>query len=187
MRVITGTARGVQLTAPEGLATRPTIDRVKEAVFSALQFDLYGARVLDLFAGSGQLGIEALSRGAAEAVFVDAGEDAAQAVRENLRRTRLAQRARLLTCDWEEALRRLRGEPPFRFVFLDPPYRDGLYVACMERLCSFGLVDRNSVMVAESSETLLPPEQAADFVRAKHKKFGKVGVCFYRHRQYEEG
>lgn len=93
MRVITGTARGIQLKTPTGFLTRPTAERVKEALFSAIQFDIPGARVLDLFAGTGQLGIEALSRGAARAVFVDMRLDACRLVRENLRRTGLSDRA----------------------------------------------------------------------------------------------
>ena len=94
MRVITGKARGVQLKTPEGLRTRPTSDRVKEARFSILQFEIPGAAVLDLFGGTGQLGIEALSRGAKSAVFVDAGEPACRLIRENLKRTRLEAQAR---------------------------------------------------------------------------------------------
>ena len=89
MRVITGKAKGVTLATPDGLKTRPTTDRVKEALFSIVQFDVPGARVLDLFGGSGQLGIEALSRGAQRAVFVDAREEACKLIRENLRRTKL--------------------------------------------------------------------------------------------------
>ena len=89
MRVITGTAKGVQLKTPEGMLTRPTADRVKEALFSIINFDIPGAKVLDLFGGTGQLGIEALSRGEERSVFVDAREDACKLIRENLRRTKL--------------------------------------------------------------------------------------------------
>ena len=93
MRVITGKARGIQLKAPDGLKTRPTADRVKEALFSIIQFEIAGAHVLDLFGGTGQLGIEALSRGASGAVFVDKGEEACQIIRENLKRTGFANNA----------------------------------------------------------------------------------------------
>ena len=96
MRVITGKARGVQLKTPEGMLTRPTADKVKEALFSIIQFEIPGATVLDLFGGTGQLGIEALSRGANSAVFVDAREDACKLIRENLKRTRLEAQARAM-------------------------------------------------------------------------------------------
>ena len=99
MRVITGSARGVQLKTPEGLVTRPTSDRVKEAMFSIIQFEIPGAMVLDLFGGTGQLGIEALSRGAKNAVFVDAGEPACRLIRENLKRTRLEGQGRVIRRD----------------------------------------------------------------------------------------
>ena len=108
MRVITGKARGVQLKTPDGLTTRPTADRVKEALFSIIQFEIPGAKVLDLFGGTGQLGIEALSRGAKSAVFVDAGEPACKLIRENLRRTKLEADAKVIRSDYLEYLKRCR-------------------------------------------------------------------------------
>ena len=106
MRVITGKARGVQLKTPDGMLTRPTADRVKEALFSIINFDLPGAAVLDLFGGTGQLGIEALSRGAKSAVFVDQREDACKIIRENLRRTKLESQGRVVRSDYLDYLRR---------------------------------------------------------------------------------
>ncbi len=99
MRVITGKARGIQLKTPEGMQTRPTADRVKEALFSIIQFEIPGAKVLDLFGGTGQLGIEALSRGASSAVFVDAAESACKLIRENLKRTKLEGQGRVIRSD----------------------------------------------------------------------------------------
>ena len=119
MRVITGKARGVQLKTPEGLQTRPTTDRVKEALFSIIQFDVPGTRVLDLFGGTGQLGIEAISRGAKSAVFVDAGEKACALIKENLRRCRMEGEGRVVRSDYLEFLSRCREK--FDLVFLDPP------------------------------------------------------------------
>ena len=106
MRVITGKARGVALKTPDGILTRPTADRVKEALFSILNFDIPGADVLDLFGGTGQLGIEALSRGARHAVFVDAREDACKLIRENLRRTKLEGEGRVVRSDYLDYLNR---------------------------------------------------------------------------------
>ena len=104
MRVITGTARGVQLKTPDGMTTRPTADRVKEALFSIIQFEIPGARVLDLFGGTGQLGIEALSRGAKSAVFVDAREEACRLIKENLKRTKLESQGRIVRSDYLDYL-----------------------------------------------------------------------------------
>ena len=105
MRVITGKARGVQLKTPDGMQTRPTADRVKEACFSIIHFDIPGSKVLDLFGGTGQMGIEALSRGADSAVFVDAREDACKVIRENLKRTRLEGQGRVVRSDYLDYLR----------------------------------------------------------------------------------
>ena len=125
MRVITGSARGRRLLELAGGETRPTADRVKEGVFNIIQFDIEGRRVLDLFAGTGQLGVEALSRGAAEAVFVEQRRDAARLVTENLKLTGLADRARVVNGD---ALSYLAGAGErFDIVFIDPPYADRLW------------------------------------------------------------
>ena len=122
MRVITGKARGVQLKTPDGMTTRPTSDRVKEALFSIINFDIPGARVLDLFGGTGQLGIEALSRGAKSAVFVDAGEPACKLIRENLRRTKLEAEGKVVRADYMDYLKRCRET--FDIILLDPPYAE---------------------------------------------------------------
>ena len=120
MRVISGKARGVQLKTPDGMTTRPTADRVKEALFSIIQFDIPTAKVLDLFGGTGQLGIEALSRGAKSAVFVDAGEPACRLIKENLRRTKLEADATVIRSDYLAYLKRCKEK--FDIIFLDPPF-----------------------------------------------------------------
>ena len=117
MRVITGKARGIQLKTPEGMATRPTTDRVKEAMFSIIHFDIPGARVLDLFGGTGQLGIEALSRGASHAVFVDAREESCRLIRENLKRTKMEKEGQVVRSDYLDYLKRCREQ--FDIVLLD--------------------------------------------------------------------
>ena len=122
MRVITGKARGTVLKTPEGLATRPTTDRVKEALFSIIQFDIPGARVLDLFGGTGQLGIEALSRGAKFSVFVDQGAQACALIRENLKRTRFESSAKVIQSDYDLYLR--KNSDKFDIILLDPPYAE---------------------------------------------------------------
>ena len=124
MRVISGTARGRRLKELEGMETRPTTDRVKEGMFNVLQFDIEGRRVLDLFAGTGQLGIECLSRGAKEAVFVDRRTDAVRLIRENLKVTDLADRAKVVSGDSVAYLKSLQEQ--FDIILLDPPYAAGL-------------------------------------------------------------
>ena len=121
MRIITGEARGVMLEAPEGMETRPTADRVKEALFSMIQFDIEGRRVLDLFAGSGQLGLEALSRGASSATFIDVSKEAQNVILRNAARTKLEDRARVALYDHAAFLRGISGEK-YDLIFLDPPY-----------------------------------------------------------------
>ena len=122
MRVISGKARGVVLKTPRGSATRPTADRVKEAVFSILQFEIPGSSILDLFGGTGQLGIEALSRGAKQAVFVDARDDACQLIRENLKRTGMESSTKIIRSDYLAYLKCCRES--FDIIFLDPPYSE---------------------------------------------------------------
>ena len=121
MRVITGSARGRRLSAPEGLDVRPTTDKVKEAVFSAVQFELEGAAVLDLFAGSGQLGIEALSRGAERAVFVDSSQRAIRCINENLRNTGFVRQSEVVSRDSYDYIKLTSQN--FDIIILDPPYR----------------------------------------------------------------
>lgn len=185
MRIITGKARGTNLVSLPGLTTRPTIDRVKEAIFSAIQFEIYGAKVLDLFSGSGQLGLEALSRGAAEAVMVDCCAEAIKVIRENIKRANLAQGARVLQNDWRNALLSLKGEKTFRFVFLDPPYESGVYEDCVHTLMEMNLVDQETQIIMECDAGNRPKSEIDDFILVREKKFGTVGVNIYRHRKWE--
>ena len=147
MRVITGSARGVTLKTPEGMVTRPTTDRVKEAMFSIIHFDIPGADVLDLFGGTGQLGIEALSRAAKSAVFVDAGEPACRLIRENLKRTKLEQQGRVVRSDYLAYLERTKEQ--YDIILLDPPYDKGFIEPAFELIRQQGLLAEDGVIVAE--------------------------------------
>ena len=122
MRIITGSARGAVLTTLEGEATRPTSSKVKEAIFSSIQFDIEGRRFLDLFAGSGQMGLEALSRGAEKAVMVDNSREAIEIMKANAQKTHLYQKTSILCMDFQQYIRSARGKIQFDIVFLDPPY-----------------------------------------------------------------
>ncbi len=152
MRIITGRARGAHLRAPSGTETRPTAERTKEAVFSILGGSMPGARVLDLFAGSGQLGLEALSRGAERAVFCDRSREAAEVIKANLAKTRLEHAAEVYMMDWSACLRRLSRGEGFDLVFLDPPYAKGLLPEALRELTEKGLLRAGARVVCESRE-----------------------------------
>ena len=152
MRVIAGSARRLLLKTVEGMETRPTTDRIKETLFNMLQNDLYGARFLDLFAGSGAIGIEALSRGAKEAVFVDKGDGQISCIRDNLKTTHLEERARVMSADVTEAIRKLDREgKAFDFIFMDPPYRMDLPKKVLEALKDPCLADEETLIIAEEA------------------------------------
>ena len=178
MRVISGKARGVALKTPLGLSTRPTADRVKEALFSILQFDLPGTRVLDLFAGTGQLGIEALSRGAVEAVFVDENENACALVHENLRRTRLSDCSRVVRSDYVSFLKSTRDK--FDIILLDPPYAEVFLENALKMITEIDILQSGGIIVTERP---LGKELSFDFsgfVRSKDYKYSKTVLTLYR-------
>ena len=178
MRVITGSARGVRLKTPEGLDTRPTTERVKEALFSAIQFEIEGRRVLDLFAGSGQLGIEALSRGAERAVFVDAGKNAAALVKENLRRAKLSDKAQVIQTDYLSYLSRCREK--FGLIFLDPPYAEKFLETALEKIVEFDILSSGGIIVAERPEGKALPMEFAGYTRSKDYHYGITLITLYR-------
>lgn len=178
MRVITGKARGVQLKTPDGMKTRPTTDRVKEALFSIIQFEIYGARALDLFGGTGQLGIEALSRGAKSAVFVDAGEDACALIRENLKRTRLEQDAKVVRSDYMDYLRRCREQ--FQIIFLDPPYAEVFLENALKIITEIDILQSGGIIVAERPLGKELPWEFPGYTRSKDYKYGKTLLTVYR-------
>ena len=182
MRVITGSARGRRLLELEGLETRPTTDRVKEGVFSALQFDMEDRRVLDLFAGTGQMGIECLSRGAASAVFVDRRKDAAQLVKKNLALTNLQDRARVVNGD---ALSYLAGAGErLDIVFIDPPYADRLWESAISAIYRFDILANHGIIVCESPVDQEMPAVKAPLFLHRTYRYGRIKITTY-HR--EEG
>ena len=174
MRVITGSARGRRLKTPETYDIRPTTDNVKEAVFNIIQFDVEGRRVLDLFAGTGQLGIEALSRGAREAVFVDRDREAVKIVRENLKICGLQAAVRQ-----EDALSALRREEKFDLIFVDPPYDAGLYAEVLETIKSVDKLTDGGIIICEARRDEPLPDLAAPYGRRKEYRYGKVKIAVY--------
>lgn len=176
MRVITGTARSKKLVTPKGLDVRPTTDMVKEAVFSAVQFEIEGATVLDLFAGSGQIGIEALSRGANSAVFLDKSRDSIAAVKENLKNTELMDKATVLQMDSLAFLQSTQQK--FDFIFIDPPYEQGI---CQQALpLAVQVASDTGVIFCETRKHEQLPEQVGEFRVKRVYHYGKIKVTQYR-------
>ena len=183
MRIITGSARGIALKTLEGEATRPTAEKVKEAVFSALQFDLEGRRFLDLFAGSGQMGLEALSRGASHATFIDASREAMEVVKANAKKTGFFDRSHFLVSDFRSYLRKAKGSETFHIAFIDPPYADRLAGECLKRLTEAELLAPGALVVTESEEEDIfasYPEMLASFEIVKKKKYGRAFIHILR-------
>ena len=178
MRVITGKARGVQLKTPDGLLTRPTGDKVKEALFSIINFDIPGAAVLDLFGGTGQLGIEALSRGAKSAVFVDAREDACRLIRENLKRTKLEGEGRVIRSDYLDYLKRSKEQ--FDIILLDPPYAEEFLENALNKITEIDILRSNGIIVTERPLGKELPFQFEGYSRSRDYKYGKTLLSIYR-------
>ncbi len=176
MRVITGTAKGRRLITMEGLEVRPTSDRVKESIFSILQFDLPGSMVLDLFAGSGQLGIEALSRGATLCVFVDSSRRAQEIVKENLKTTGLFSNSRVIISDYAAYLASARDS--FDIALLDPPYHQEILPKALPLLAP--KMSARGIIVCEHALDDPVPEECGGFSLTKQHRFGKILVSVYR-------
>ena len=182
MRVITGTARGMRLKTLEGLDVRPTTDKVKESVFNIVQFDIPGRRVLDLFAGSGQMGIEALSRGAAECTFVDRSPKAIKVVKENLTHTKLLDQAIVRQEDAQSFLQMTRGT--FDVAFLDPPYGKGIPEAVLPNLVPH--MSDHGVIIVETARGEDLPVSVEDFETTRVYHYGKIQLTLYRKKEDDQ-
>lgn len=182
MRVITGTARGARLSAPEGLDVRPTTDKVKESVFNIVQFDVPNARVLDLFAGSGQMGIEALSRGARSCVFLDNSKQSLRFVIDNLKKTGFSEKSAVKQAD-SLAYLRTTGET-FDLAFLDPPYHKQLVTTALPLLAPH--MSPYGVAVCETALDEELPESAGQLKRYREYRYGKVKLTVYKVPEEEE-
>ena len=176
MRVISGQKRGKKLETLKGDAVRPTTDKVKESVFNIIQFDVVGSNFLDLFAGSGQIGIEALSRGARQATFVDASTDSINVVKKNLVSADLSENAVVINSD---SLRFLKttGER-FDIAFLDPPYKSNLLKNALPLMPN--VMAENGIIICEYAVGEDLPDNFADFWLSKTYKYGKIAVSVYR-------
>ena len=160
------------------MQTRPTTDRVKEALFSIIQFEIPGAAVLDLFGGTGQLGIEALSRGAKRAVFVDAADSACRLIRENLKRTKLEQDAQVVKSDYLSYLSRCRET--FQIILLDPPYAEVFLENALKLITEIDILQSGGIIVAERPLGKELPWEFDGFTRSRDYKYGKTLITVYR-------
>ncbi len=182
MRVITGSARGRKLVTPVGLATRPTSGLVKEAVFSIIQFEVEGSSVLDLFAGSGQMGVEALSRGAKSCEFVDVSKQSRAATEQNLKAAGLLEKARVHQTD---ALVYLKSQSKrFDIIFMDPPYGGDMLLSALQ--LAAGAASRSGIIICESAETETMPETASPLTKQREYRYGKTKITVYRNRDTED-
>ena len=188
MRIITGRARGVKLDTLTGENTRPTSERAKEAIFSMLQFDIEGREVLDLFAGSGQMGLEAASRGAASATLVEKSKDAAAVITRNIEKTKLQDTCRLLTSDVSDFIRAFKGRKRFDIVFIDPPYALRAVAPTLKSLFDADMLKETSIVVCESEEADIfekMPEIRDRFEVMKNAKYGVAHITVLAVRKAE--
>ena len=188
MRVIAGSARRLVLKTPAGYETRPTSDKVKETLFNILMPYIYSDTVfLDLYSGSGAIGIEALSRGAGKAVFIERNREALACINENLKTTRLAEKAQVVNSDVMSALYRLDGKESFDIIFMDPPYDNGYERMVLEYLSSSSLAKKDAVIVIEASnETSWDYLDDAGFEIIKLKKYKNNCHLFLRFKEREQ-
>lgn len=180
MRIITGSARGTTLTTLEGDTTRPTPAKVKEAIFSAIQFDLEGRRFLDLFAGSGQMGLEALSRGAEKAVLVDNSREALDIMKANAQKTHLYPKTSILCMDFQQYIRSAAGKIKFDIAFLDPPYAMRLLPEAAAALYDAGLLADEAILICEDNQSGLAenPVLQTRFRKIKEVRYARIFVTY---------
>ena len=183
MRVISGKARGTKLSSIESLSTRPTLDRVKESLFNIIQNNLKGAVVLDLFAGSGQLGIEALSRGADKAYLCDINRDAVKMIKQNLEKTKLKDKAVVINEDYKKALRTLNTNEKFDIIFIDPPYKYDIAVDSIIDIIHESRLKENGIMIIETDEIERDLREINKIENIKiidQRKYGRASLIFIK-------
>ena len=178
MRVISGSARGIVLKTPDGMLTRPTADRVQEALFSIIQFDIPGAKILDLFGGTGQLGIEALSRGAKSADFVDAQKSACALIRENLKRTHLEYSAKVICTDYADFLK--KSTETYDIILLDPPYAENFLENALKTITEIDILQSGGIIVAERPVEKRLDMEFRGYTRSKDYKYSSTILAIYR-------
>lgn len=188
MRIIAGKAnRKALVTLPGEEITRPTIERVKEGLFSAIQYEISGKRVLDLFSGSGQIGLEAISRGAEYAVLVDSSLDAVGIIKKNAKNTNLAPQCKILKADYSDYLKSASGKEKFDLIFLDPPYSFDMKKAVLKRLTKADIFNEGAIIVCETDKDICPEnENLYNLTFKKKYKYGKVFITMFTYNGISE-
>lgn len=179
MRIIAGQAKGIRLTSPPDRAIRPTLDRVREALFSIIGLAIDGARFLDLYAGAGAIGLEALSRGAAHVDFLEADRDAARLIRENIQRTRLSQGARVYIVDLPQGLERFPAREPYAFIYADPPHAFADYEALFQTIDRAGLLAADGTLILEHGTRTPVPDDVGTYHRLRSARYGETTLSFF--------
>jgi len=185
MRVITGSVRGMKLFSVEGMETRPTSDWTKESIFNIIQFDIEGRRVLDLFAGTGQMGIETLSRGARECVFIDNRRESIAVVNKNVEKTGFKAQSKVEQSDYMGYLKRCTPGS-FGLIFLDPPYGNGMMQRALNTIFNRDLLAEGGLIVCEGEREDKMPDAVAPYVKGREYFYGKTKVTLYRKQAQDD-
>lgn len=180
MRIIAGSARGRNIKSPKGMSTRPTSDRVREALFNILSAQVPDSYFLDLFSGTGAVGIEALSRGAERAVLVEKDRNTAGIIFDNLKLCGMLERAEVLNLDVTRACQVLgKRKQSFNLIYIDPPYKKGFEVPTLETIVAEGLLSCDGIIVVESNKADLPPDQVGGLKAYRRERYGDTALTFY--------
>lgn len=183
MRIISGQYRGRKLESPIGREVRPTTDKVKEAIFNLLMMDVPDSVCVDLFAGSGSLGLEALSRGASKCYFCDNSRDSIKLIRENINKCGAMENSVILAGDFSKALARI--DEKIDIFLLDPPYREGLYINCLSEIDNADMLSRDGVIIAEHGSKNQLPDEVGNLEKIRVKKYGTMSVSIYKNKVEE--
>ena len=175
MRIISGQFRGRKLKTLEGMNTRPTADRVKESLFNILNSKVYDSKILDLFAGSGALGLEALSRGAVSCLFVDSSKEAINIVKENIKLCKIEEKAKVVNKDYLEVLKSTNEK--FDIIFVDPPYSKGIEIIVLENVKN--ILSDEGIVIIETDQTDITPEEINGLAKYDSRKYGRTIISFY--------
>lgn len=187
MRVISGKARGLKLDTPKNQDVRPTTDRVKESLFNMINSYIMDSNILDLFAGTGSLGIECLSRGAKNCVFVDKSKDSINIVRSNVKKARVENESTILNVDFKDAVKRLSTQnQKFDVIFMDPPYYENMFIECLKSIDKFNLLDEDGIIVVEHDTKELFEDSIGRLNKSREKKYGNTTLTFYKLEEQDE-
>ena len=179
MRIISGTARGTKLFTLEGNDTRPTLDRVKESLFNIINLNIYDSAVLDLFSGSGAIGLEFASRGAKEVILCDSSKKATQIIQKNIEKTHLKEKVKLYNCDYIELLQHNKDKK-FDIIYLDPPYKTDYIIKAINLILDYDMIDEDGVIIAETDES----DKIERYLKEKNitnydkRKYGRANLFF---------